>query len=190
MNPVLNNNFRLVVDLEATCFENPKQPDLNEIIEIGIILCDADFNILYKWSSFVRPKINKTLSGFCKKLTHITQEEIDTALEFVDVLQLFQREFETKYGIDTKALIWCSWGDWDLKCMINNCKRNSVDIPFGDYENLRTIYINKRNDGVNNKCGLRDVLIRENIDDITQHHRALYDAEGAARIAKFIKKLE
>ena len=110
MNPALNNNFRLVVDLEATCFENPKQPDLNEIIEIGIILCDADFNILYKWSSFVRPKVNKTLSGFCKKLTHITQEEIDTALEFVDVLQLFQREFETKYGIDTKALIWCSWG--------------------------------------------------------------------------------
>lgn len=189
MNLVPYNNLRLVVDLEATCFENPKQPDLNEIIEIGIVLCDDNYNILYKWSSLVKPKINKTLSGFCKKLTQIRQEEIDVALEFVDVLALFQKEFETKYGVDTKAIIWCSWGDWDLKCLVNNCKRNSIDIPFGSYENLRTIYINKRNEGINSKCGLRDVVAKENIDVLPKQHRALIDAEAAAKIAHFITKL-
>jgi 3'-5' exoribonuclease 1 len=81
-----------VVDLEATCFENPKKPDINEIIEIGIVLCDADYNILYKWSSFVQPKINRHLSNFCKKLTSIKQFEIDQAMQFVDVAQLFQKE--------------------------------------------------------------------------------------------------
>lgn len=181
------NNYRFVVDLEATCFENPKKPDINEIIEIGIVLCDADYNILYKWSSFVQPKINRHLSNFCKKLTSIKQFEIDQAMQFVDVAQLFQKEFETRYGIDTRAVIWCTWGDWDLKCLIDNCKRHEIEMPFGEYQNLRTIYINKRNDGINNKCGLREVLVRENLDPIPKHHRALIDAEAAARIAKFIR---
>lgn len=184
MNPY--DNLKFIVDIEATCYENPKQPDLNEIIEIGIVLCDADYNIIYEWSSLVKPKVNKNLSGFCKRLTRITQEEIDIALDFVDVMKIFQSDFETKYGISTNALIWCSWGDWDLKCLVNNCERNSIQLPFGGHKNLRSVYVDKKNDGVNNKCGLREVYRKENIGELPKHHRALIDAVAAAKIAKLL----
>jgi inhibitor of KinA sporulation pathway (predicted exonuclease) len=182
----VHNSYNFIVDFEATCFERPYQPDLNEIIDIGIVLCDNEFNIIYKWTKLVKPSVNKKLSRFCRNLTNIMQEDIDKAECFVNVVSLFQREFEAKYGMQTNAVAWYSWGDWDLKCLIRNCERNNVAFPFGDYKNLRNVYIKICNNGFNANSGLRDVLLKQNISDISQHHRALNDAEGAAKIAKFM----
>ncbi|KKM06925.1 hypothetical protein LCGC14_1739050 [marine sediment metagenome] len=81
----------IVVDLEATCWEDNKEKQNSEmeIIEIGGVLLDPNFDILEKISVFVKPIINPILTDYCKNLTSIQQENVDTAQEFPQALQCF-----------------------------------------------------------------------------------------------------
>lgn len=76
----------LVVDMEATCFEQINVRDNNEIIEIGIVICERTGDVRNSFQSFVRPVITPKLSGFCKRLTKIKQEWIDSAETLGSVL--------------------------------------------------------------------------------------------------------
>jgi hypothetical protein len=176
----------LVVDLEATCWESPKCRDLNEIIDIGIVICDDSFTILSSWSSLVRPTINTKLSPFCIKLTKIQQSQIDSAKPLNDVIKDFVTWFNQNFNQESQQVLWYSWGDWDVKCLNNDCERNNISFPFGEHRNLRNIYAEKRNNGNNNKCSIKQVLIKENITHINKLHRGLSDAQAAAHIARCI----
>jgi len=176
----------LIVDLEATCFEIPKTPDLNEVIDIGIVVCDHNFNIIGSWTKLVKPKINVKLSGFCLRLTKIQQQQIDEAQPLVSVINEFKQHYQNKYQNNLDNIIWYTWGDWDVKCLNNDCNRNEIPFPFGQHKNLRNIYAQERNDGITNKCSIKEVLHRENLQNIYRLHRGIGDAYAAAHIARII----
>lgn len=78
---------KLIIDVEATCSKDGSIDHTNtEIIEIGAVLIDSDGYWLGQYSSFVKPKINPTLTKFCKKLTGINQKDVDSAPPFNRVL--------------------------------------------------------------------------------------------------------
>lgn len=61
-----------------------------EIIQIAAILVDTKmFEELDSFVSFVKPQFNPILSEYIKDLTHITQEEVDTAEDFITVMKRF-----------------------------------------------------------------------------------------------------
>ena len=175
-----------IVDLEATCWEVSKVPDLNEIIDIGIVVCDDNYNILDSWTSFVKPKINTKLSGFCKKLTSIKQNDIDSALYLSDVINNFISWFENKFEVNPNQVTWCTWGSWDLKCLTADCNRNGILFPFSNHRNLKDIYYSFRNCDRSDKISLKEVILRENIAFNDKLHRGITDAFAAAKIAKLI----
>lgn len=176
----------LIVDLEATCWEVPCVPDLNEIIDIGIIVCDNEFNEIDTWSSFVRPKFNTKLSSFCRKLTSITQNNVDSASYFPEVMASFNEWFIDRFKTKPNEVIWFTWGNWDLKCLIGDCLRNGIDFPFASHRNLKDIYFISKNCDKKEKLGLRDVIVNENIPFPHKLHRGITDALAAAKIAKLI----
>lgn len=178
--------MNLVVDLEATCWEVEKVPDLNEIIDIGIVVCDYSFNTVDSWSSLVRPKINPVLSPFCKKLTRIKQNEIDSAPLFDDVIKTFNEWFNAKYQISASSTLWWTWGRWDKKCLTADCIRNNIQFPFGEHRDLKKEYVMRKNNGNEQNCSVKDVLIKESLWDNEVLHRGLQDAIAATKIAKFI----
>lgn len=174
-----------VVDLEATCQENINKKDINEIIEIGVVACNDNSEIIFYWSSVIQPKLNKTLSKFCKKLTSINQYEINEAQNFNEVIENFISFCKTM-NIDSSSCVWYTWGEWDLGCLIYDCERNKSSFPFGEHRDLRNIYIKKRNLSLSEKTGLQFIAKREGISHSSGFHRALFDAKIAAEIAKII----
>ncbi|MCE0760081.1 exonuclease domain-containing protein [Marinobacter sp. G11] len=76
----------LVVDLEATCWENQTTPagdaqsvHIMEIIEIGCALATRQGELLDARSFLVRPTRHPILSDFCTELTGITQSMVEGA---------------------------------------------------------------------------------------------------------------
>lgn len=100
----------VVIDFEATCDE-PHNPSPQEVIEFPAVLVEpggphdgAEFR------TFVRPVVHSWLTPFCLDLTGISQDEVDAAPTFPEVLSQFDawyREFA-----DGALAVTC--GDWDL----------------------------------------------------------------------------
>ncbi|WP_408598381.1 exonuclease domain-containing protein [Pseudomonas sp. PLMAX] len=108
------------VDLEATCDdvgvnESPSSlmvaPDQMETIEIGMVVIDLEsLEIVDEFQRFVRPRINPTLTDFCKKLTSIQQADVDGARTYQEIGGEL-RSFAARYP----NAAWASWGDYDAR---------------------------------------------------------------------------
>lgn len=177
-----NDSLFLLVDLEATCWERLKVRDKNEIIEIGVCICDINGDILDKYQSFVKPRINKKLSGFCKKLTGIRQCDIDSSDILSIVILNIQEWARFNFSADLKKTKWCSWGTWDILCIENDCRRHDIDFPFGKHICLKHFY--EEYSGID--CGLREAVRREGYKWEGSEHRALDDAYNSQKIAKML----
>ncbi|MEL6538913.1 MAG: 3'-5' exonuclease [Bacteroidota bacterium] len=80
----------IVLDLEATCWQYRSEHQQNEIIEIGALKVNATGQTVDEFAEFVQPKLDPTLSNFCKELTSISQSQVDNADTFEVVLGRFQ----------------------------------------------------------------------------------------------------
>lgn len=98
----------IVVDVEATCWAEPRPRDRMEIIEIGAVRLDEDLNLAGEFTSFVGPVVEPALSAFCTELTSITQAEVDDA----DPFSMVFPEFIDWIG-DAEVRL-CSWGFYDV----------------------------------------------------------------------------
>ena len=68
----------IITDLEATCWENTRNTNRMEIIEIGAVeMLSARGSNTREFSRFVRPVVEPQLSAFCKQLTSISQADVD-----------------------------------------------------------------------------------------------------------------
>jgi inhibitor of KinA sporulation pathway (predicted exonuclease) len=116
-----------IVDFEATCCDQQSFPRAEmEIIEIGSVAVDAATgDILSEFGTFIRPVRHRVLTGFCKSLTTITQEDVDAAATFPEALDSFAawlRQFD--------RAVFCSWGDYDRKQLANDCDFHDQPFPF------------------------------------------------------------
>ena len=131
----MDNEFLVITDLEATCWENKTieqqtwQRRNSEIIEIGAIKVslseDSYLNEIKRFDIFVKPVKNPLLSDFCKKLTSITQEQVDRGLPFETAMKRFKDEM-----FDDSATLFGSWGKYDFNFIREQCEEKSIGIPF------------------------------------------------------------
>ena len=120
-------DIALVIDLEATCWED-KAPEgmVSEIIEIGISAIDyVTKEVRLRDTIIVKPK-QSTVSEFCTGLTTLTQEFVDeNGISFEEACEIIK----TKYK--SKDRIWMSWGEYDKNQFERDCKLKNVKYPFG-----------------------------------------------------------
>jgi 3'-5' exoribonuclease 1 len=95
----------------------------NEIIEIGAIKLNDKLEIIDSFQSFTKPKIHRKLFPLIKRKTKITQESVNNADSFKDVLLRF-RDWAGK------NFILCSWGHDDIHHMKQNCKLNRLSAKW------------------------------------------------------------
>lgn len=120
-------NKVVVVDVEATCWENKEaQGDKpSEIIEIGVCVLDAESLVISRKNSYiVRPKFSE-ITKFCTQLTGHTWNDVKTGMPFSDACNKLAKE----YG--TKNKVWASWGDYDRNQFQRECKAKEAKYPFG-----------------------------------------------------------
>lgn len=161
-----------VIDLEATCWERPdERPDdeRQEIIEIGICAVDVPGRkILDKEAIFVRPTQSK-ISDFCTELTSITPDMVEDAGSLPEA---FHRLYD-RY--DCQNRIWASWGDWDRKMFLKDCRAKGVMYPFPDtHFNIKALY--SLHNGLTTQRGLGKACHLEGLEFEGTHHRGVDDA--------------
>lgn len=176
----------IIFDLEATCVENDRSFQ-NEVIEIGAVKLNEKLELIGEFDEFVKPKLNPILSDFCKNLTTINQELVDTAESFPDVLSNFK---EWVMGEDGEDYVLCSWGFYDKYQLMKDA---ALYPDWSEYENGYSIDTEWLEKHISLKhqfakfmnikpCGMVKAARIANIQLIGTHHRGIDDARNIAKI--------
>jgi len=171
----------LVIDLEATCCDSGTIPQgETEIIEIGAVMADAQsLQPVDEFGAFVRPVRHPVLTEFCTALTSITQQQVDTAMGFPDVLaRLIQ--WATAYPNH----LFSSWGEYDRKQLARDCSFHRVRYPFKDHVNLKRLFAKAM--GLRKPDGMAPALRRVGLPLQGTHHRGIDDARNIVRLLPYI----
>ncbi len=117
--------------------DGKKQTDCalkNEIIEIGAVKADESFRIVDEFTRLVRPKVNKKINPYVKKILHTDLEKCKTADAFPKVIEEFKE--------------WCgeegtlfAWGSDDFLILKQNLHFYHMEesLPMDAY-NLQSIF--------------------------------------------------
>jgi inhibitor of KinA sporulation pathway (predicted exonuclease) len=178
-------DFYLVVDLEATCCDDRSIPHgKREIIEIGAVMVNRDFQVESEFQSFVRPVKYPVLTPFCRDLTSITQEIVETAPTYPIAIAAFT-EWIAKYP----DRVFCAWGDFDRRQIQQECKRHGLINPIqSTCLNLRTLF--GRSQSLPGLFNLNQALTMANLTFTGVHHRGIDDARNIAKLLPYCLGLE
>ena len=170
-----------IVDIECTCWDY-KDPNkqAHEIIEVGAVILDENYNYIKEFTRFVKPFSNPTLTEYCKDLTSITQRDIDTAVPLCIAISWLK-----EWMGPPEDITFCSWGYFDKEQLLDECRLNVIDFPFNDnHINIKVRFstIMERT----KKIGLRKALRILNIQFEGTQHRAIFDALMTSKVFKVV----
>jgi 3'-5' exoribonuclease 1 len=172
----------IIYDLEATCWENIPPGYVQETIEIGAFRVNHYGEIRGKFNRFVKPVVHPNLSPFCRDLTSITQLDVNRADTFPVVIE----EFLEWARIEDEDYTLCSWGSFDKKMFISDCRLHRLDSEWAElHANLKDQYMSMKQ--LRRSIGLRKAVEREDILFTGAHHRGISDAENLTKL--FLKYL-
>jgi inhibitor of KinA sporulation pathway (predicted exonuclease) len=170
----------VVIDVEATCWENEPPPgQTNEIIEVGI--CPLDINSanpLEKHCILVKPQRSR-VSPFCTQLTTLTQEQVDQGVSFQDACAMLKKNYLSKQRV------WASYGDYDRRQFERQCQAFNVGYPFGSrHINVKSLFAIVHR--LPREVGMSRALEMLDLPIEGVHHRAVDDAWNIARILSYL----
>ena len=173
----MEKNYYLIIDLEATCCDNKEFPrDETEIIEIGAVKTDLEYNILQEKCIMIKPTKHQ-ITPFCTQLTSITQDMVDNGISLEEGLKIVKDEMWTP---DT---LFCSWGFYDRNQIKMEKKKKGLEYPFDDQH--RNIKLDvKEKLGLAKKEPLPSVMKRLGVQFEGTPHRGIDDARNMAIILK------
>ncbi|HAH18666.1 MULTISPECIES: 3'-5' exonuclease [Eubacterium] len=150
-----------------------------EIIEIGAVKLNEDFEIIDKFSEIIKPRIYKQLHYKVKDITHITLDELYEGRSFRSVIYDFLEWCGDDYRFVT-------WGTMDLRELQRNMKfyhlERVLDFPLFFYD-LQKMYSLCYENG-RTKRTLSYAVEELKIDMDIPFHRAIDDSIYTARVMK------
>jgi len=189
MQPAQPFPYLCVCDFEATCEEDISFHEYtHEIIEFPVVVIDLSNGgaVLREFHSFVRPTENATLSPFCKRLTGITQEQVDRAPTLTEVLYQFE-EWRLALGLayteSEKNFAFGTDGPWDLRYFLHGeCTRKGIaKLPYFDkWCNLKELFSDFYKVG---PCKVEAMLKLQGMEFEGRLHSGIDDTRNIARIA-------
>jgi len=176
------DDLKFIIDIESTCSdENDKSQDQItrdqcEIIEIGGLIVDSNWNPVEEFVKFSKPAINPTLTEFCINLTGITQDIVDDAPYLNQVMMELEKFLKEK-----NITSYYSWGTYDHTIMSRECRRKGIIFPLKKHTNLKVAFAK----GTKTKrMGILNALNVVDLEFVGNHHRGIDDAINIARIVK------
>ncbi len=172
----------LFIDFEFTMPENRNDPEgfFPEIIEYGIIEVRGG-KVVNQYNSYVLPRVFKTLTNRCKNFLHITEDNLETGVEFDDFIHLL-RELN-----HPNSPTIATWGNMDMKVLKQNCQYSGHVFPLtGKHLDLSIEY--QRFFGDRNQTGLRKAVQQYGDNAKGVWHRALDDAQMTYELFTLIEQ--
>lgn len=185
-------DFLVVLDFEATCDDkNPPSPQ--EVIEFpSVLVSTKTLSVIDQFSTFVKPVHHPKLTDFCTELTSITQEQLDPAPRFPEVLDRHLAWLES-HGLSSTgeetgpsfAIVLC--GDWDLSTMFPaQCQACDPPIefiphPYRQWINIKRPFADHM--GWRKAPGMAGMLKAFKLKLEGRHHRGIDDCHNIAKLA-------
>lgn len=172
----------LIVDLEATCCDKGTVPRQQmEIIEIGAVMVDkSSYEMIDEYQTFIKPVRHPVLTGFCKDLTSITQEDVDAAPTFPEAISDFK-----KWLYQYNGFAFCSWGDYDKNQLQKDSLIHNIPNPISaEHFNIKKAF--SKTQGLKKKLGMAQAMEHMGIPLEGTHHRGIDDARNMAKLMRYI----
>ena len=164
-----------VIDLEM-CYvprtpENAPFRHRNELIQIGAVLLDEEYNEAGSFMTLVAPQYG-TIDDFIEKLTGISPAAAANGPSTADALAAF-----SEWLPDDAVIV--SWSDTDRAQIIHELECKAIDLPrlegyLDTWLDCQQMFSEKMDTGKVYK--LSEALIIADIDSVDGEHDALVDA--------------
>ena len=138
---------RIFVDLEMNPVPREHRAGLtelrHEVIEIGAVTLDEANAEAASFKRFVRPQFSETLAENIVRLTGITDEDVENAGGFGEVLAEFAEWCLETGGADFEIY---AWSDNDLKQLKREVRRKQVELTeacetmFANWRDFQRVY--------------------------------------------------
>ncbi len=171
-------------ELDQKTKSNPDCPF--EIIQIGAVKLNENFEEIDKLNILIKPTVYVRLNPYVAKLTHFSDEDFENPElpRFESALNTFL-EF---CGKDQPIL--CIWGKSDIYTLHKNVEyfNLSVDNIPNEYINLQEYVSKKLKHYSGSHIGLKNAIEQLEIELELNYHDALNDAIYTAEILKVYKE--
>lgn len=168
---------------EVIIYRGQSQTNKAEMISVGLVILDNNFNIIEEYYKTAKPVKWSVLTDYCKNLTGLTQEEINDSKpaavvckEVFEILKKYQIKQVFNYGTgDVPSLETTAFQTKKVGLQsqyINYVKNRLYDVS---YDIMITLNRRKR-------FKLSDLYNAAYFDEMLNYHNALTDAKILAKV--------
>lgn len=175
----------VIFDLEwDNVFYKKEKRFINQILQIGAVKLDEEFNIVDSFTATIRSALSKRVTGRFATLTGITTEKMLAGIPLEDAVSQFN---EFSQG----AMVTMTWSDSDLYTIVDNeklLKNSGISFNMNFFLDLQKLVQAKmREKGYDSKNQVSLEFAAEffgvNIDEFSMH-TALDDSTVCAKLLK------
>ncbi|WP_087023108.1 3'-5' exonuclease [Thaumasiovibrio subtropicus] len=172
----MNYNRIVCFDLEMCCWNDGREKNTGEIIEIGLAEIDLKLGEVVKRAQYYVKPEHDDISLFCVELTGITPRKIEKqGRPLASVLKSMIKNF----GGANK--IYAAWGH-DNDVLKAECEQKGLEMPFSEYLNMATLFgIHQRMKTV--RFGHKAAMEVLEIEWEGRQHSGYVDAYNLAKLA-------
>lgn len=177
----------IVLDLEWNQSNAGKEAENQEltfeIIEIGAVKLNEEFQMLSEFSKLIKPQIYHEMHHVTSKLIHMRMEELERGKPFLEVMQSFLE------WIGEEEYTFCTWGPLDLTELQKNMCYYGMEplsdgpIAFLDVQKLFSIAF----EDSKTRRSLEWAVDYLGIEKDIPFHRAFSDAYYTAKVLEMIE---
>ena len=158
---------------------------LSEIIQIGAVRLNEDYQLVDRFSLNVRPELNQVQPNITA-LTGIRQSDVENAPILADALIQF-----AEWIGDEKTRVY-SWSNTDRKQLVKECQLKNLEIPrqFRRWMDFQRVYSRLMGLSRRSPLSLKNALGASEADFEGSQHSAVADAENSASLLTLVKDKE
>ena len=181
----------IVIDLEmnklAKQFKEERAILGREIIEIGAVVLDEEYQEIGSFKTLVKPQYNDVIEKGISKLTGITTEQVKNAPVLEEAIQIF---FAWCHSMEDEIIIH-EWSDADLDQLTKEISLKKISLLGKDafllegWSDFQREYGEKLH--LDNQVSLKNAVMYAGIDFEGHEHDALDDARNTAELLKIVR---
>lgn len=150
-----------------------------EIIQIGAVKMNDDFEVVDYFSADIKPVIYRKIHKKVKELTGIDQKQLNNGKDFLVIIEKFRQWCGDEH-------IFLTWGPDDSRIMMQNLLVHKYDTSWmGRWINLQVIY-SMQTEEEKPPMSLEKAVEYYGIPVDMTVHNALNDAKYTAEICEFL----
>lgn len=172
---------KIYIDFEMNMPSDRSKRDMlnTDIIAIGAIQYDTDTGDIDEFKSLIKPVSNPNIYPHIEELTQITQEDLENASTYEEVM----RRFKKWLGIFSQIEGIYTFGSLDLTCFNNTDKKSAQKYNHPRFiNNIKSLFVDIKDKYLDygircmNYISLKNLLQCANVEFQGDAHDPLYDA--------------